>query len=84
MNQKEAREAREKAYGMLMEDFAFCDFQVYGRIQEGVVLSDGDNYAVAKVIMKKQGFEEEVDALIEEYQAKQQAKAEKAKEKEEE
>lgn len=83
MNQKEAREVREQAYGLMQhEGIAFGDFQVYCRIQEGVVMHDGQgNYALIKVIMKKEPFAEEVDLLREEYENKLKAQAEREKEK---
>ena len=77
MGQKEMNMVRDEAYTNAT-DFTFGNFTYEGRIQEGAVFSDGNgNFAVLKIVMKKEQFADEVYDLMEEFTSKQQAKANK-------
>lgn len=76
MNQKEAKVIREAAYSAL-EEVVFEGFTFYGRVQEGVVFEKDGNFVVFKAITKKEGFADEVDLLMDEFQEKANKKKEK-------
>ena len=78
LNQKEAKTVRESAYEA-MREMEFAGFTFYGLVQEGVVFEFDGNFVLFKAIVKKDGFADEVDELMEELQKKEAEKAAKAK-----
>lgn len=78
LNQKEAKVVRESAYEA-MKEMEFAGFTFYGLVQEGAVFEHEGNFILFKAIAKKDGFADEVDELMEEFQKKEAEKAEKAK-----
>lgn len=70
MKQPEMNIVREQAYEQLV-DFKFGDFIYEGRVNDGIVFSDGNsNFVVAKFIVKKDNYADEVYELMEEYTLK--------------
>lgn len=74
MKQLEMNAVRELAYEELTQ-FKFGDFIYEGRVHDGIVFSDGNsNFVVAKFIVKRDSYADEVYTLMEDYVMKNQSK----------